>query len=76
MLASGRRVTASGNHPFLTLDGWVHLDDLHVGSPDRVVATRRAGRSIRCTDTIPREIWDYIERKSVARRTARCARTT
>ena len=31
-LASGRRVKASGNHPFLTIDGWRHLDDLGVGA--------------------------------------------
>jgi replicative DNA helicase len=31
-LASGRRVTASANHPFLTVDGWVRLDELAVGS--------------------------------------------
>ena len=31
-LASGRRVTASTNHPFLTVDGWLRLDELAVGS--------------------------------------------
>jgi replicative DNA helicase len=31
-LASGRRVTASANHPFLTVDGWLRLDELAVGS--------------------------------------------
>jgi replicative DNA helicase len=31
-LASGRRVTASANHPFLTVDGWVRLDELAVDS--------------------------------------------
>jgi replicative DNA helicase len=30
-LASGRQVTASANHPFLTLDGWTRLDELQVG---------------------------------------------
>ena len=30
-LASGREVTASGNHPFLTLDGWQPLEKLAVG---------------------------------------------
>ncbi|MFL6130197.1 MAG: replicative DNA helicase [Mycobacteriales bacterium] len=38
-LGSGRTVTASGNHPFLTLDGWVALDDLEVGS--RIAVPRR-----------------------------------
>ncbi len=31
-LASGRRVTATGNHPFLTYDGWVPLRELTVGA--------------------------------------------
>ena len=31
-LASGRRVQATGNHPFLTYDGWVPLAELTVGS--------------------------------------------
>ncbi|RKS06649.1 replicative DNA helicase [Nocardiopsis sp. Huas11] len=30
-LTSGREVTASGNHPFLTLDGWQPLEKLAVG---------------------------------------------
>jgi replicative DNA helicase len=38
-LASGRVVRASGNHPFLTIDGWARLDDLDVG--DRIAVTRR-----------------------------------
>jgi replicative DNA helicase len=42
-LASGRRVRASGNHPFLTLDGWARLDDLDVG--DRIAVSRRLGAS-------------------------------
>jgi replicative DNA helicase len=31
VLASGRRVKASGNHPFLTTAGWVAVDRLDVG---------------------------------------------
>ena len=38
-LASGREVTASGNHPFLTFDGWRRLDEL--GAGDRVAIPRR-----------------------------------
>jgi replicative DNA helicase len=38
-LRSGLQVEASGNHPFRTLDGWVALDELAVGS--RVAAARR-----------------------------------
>src|SRR5690606_28863492 len=30
-LASGRTVTASANHPFLTVDGWRRLDELAPG---------------------------------------------
>ncbi len=31
-LGSGRRITASANHPFLTVDGWLRLDELTVES--------------------------------------------
>lgn len=37
-LASGREVEATANHPFMTLDGWVPLGELTVGS--RVAAPR------------------------------------
>jgi replicative DNA helicase len=63
-LASGRTVTASANHPFLTLDGWVHLADLTVGM--HVASSRRSGPAVDPRrDTVPREIWDYIERKGL-----------
>ena len=39
-MASGRSVKASGNHPFLALEGWFPLDKLDVG--DRI-AVPRAG---------------------------------
>jgi len=63
-LASGRTVTASANHPFLTLDGWVHLSELGVGM--YVAASRRSGPPVdaKC-DSVPREVWDYIERKGL-----------
>ena len=38
-LASGREVEATGNHPFMTLDGWTALEQLTVG--DRVAVPRR-----------------------------------
>jgi replicative DNA helicase len=38
-LASGREVEATGNHPFMTLDGWTPLEQLKVG--DRVAVPRR-----------------------------------
>jgi replicative DNA helicase len=31
-LGSGRTVVASANHPFLTVDGWLRLDELTIGS--------------------------------------------
>ncbi len=39
-LASGRRVTATGNHKFLTLDGWMPLAELAQGS--RIASLRHA----------------------------------
>ena len=63
-LASGRTVTASANHPFLTLDGWVHLADLSVGA--HVASSRLGGPAVDPRgDAIPREVWDYIERKGL-----------
>jgi replicative DNA helicase len=63
-LASGRTVTASANHPFLTLDGWVHLADLAAGM--YVASSRVGGPEVDPRrDAIPREVWDYIERKSL-----------
>jgi len=38
-LASGRSIKASGNHPFLELEGWQRLDQLEVGS--RIAVARR-----------------------------------
>ncbi|OBA72025.1 replicative DNA helicase [Mycobacterium sp. 1554424.7] len=38
-LASGREVEATGNHPFMKLDGWTPLEQLNVG--DRIAAPRR-----------------------------------
>lgn len=40
-LASGRQVTATGNHPFRTVEGWARLDELTVGS--RLAVPRRLG---------------------------------
>ncbi len=44
-LASGRRIKASANHPFLTVDGWLRLDELRPGVevavPRRLPAPRR-----------------------------------
>jgi replicative DNA helicase len=38
-LVSGRQVEATGNHPFMTLDGWTPLEELEVG--DRLATPRR-----------------------------------
>ena len=38
-LASGREVEATGNHPFMRLDGWTPLEELTVG--DRLAVPRR-----------------------------------
>jgi len=40
-LASGRRVKASANHPFLTYDGWKRLDELAVNT--RIAVPRAIG---------------------------------
>ncbi len=37
--AQGKRIVATANHPFRTLDGWKHLGDLRVG--DRIAAPRQ-----------------------------------
>ncbi len=41
VLASGREVTATANHPFRTVEGWQRLDELRIGS--RVATPRRLG---------------------------------
>src|SRR5246500_3382748 len=38
-LASGREVEATGNHPFMKLDGWTPLEQLKIG--DRIATPRR-----------------------------------
>ena len=38
-LASGREVEATGNHPFMKLEGWTPLEQLNVG--DRIAVPRR-----------------------------------
>jgi len=72
-LASGRSVKASGNHPFLALEGWFPLEKLDVG--DRV-AVPRAGQwptsvgtdlpdvppGSATVDTVPREVWSYVRK--------------
>ena len=62
-LASGRCVTASANHPFLTIDGWVQVGALAPGA--RIASTRPADGADPRHDTIPPAVWDYIERKGL-----------
>jgi replicative DNA helicase len=67
-MASGRSVKASGNHPFLALEGWFPLDKLDVG--DRIAIPRSGpwGDSVGTDpgvddrDTVPREVWTYIRK--------------
>ncbi|GGM66974.1 replicative DNA helicase [Longimycelium tulufanense] len=49
-LASGREVEATGNHPFLTIDGWIPLAELAVG--DRLAVSRRVPEPL-CTEPLP-----------------------
>ena len=58
-LASGRVVTASANHPFLTVDGWVPLGDLAVG--DRL-AVRPTGPDDPTSKTVPAEVVTHLEK--------------
>ncbi len=66
-LASGRRVDASSNHPFLTVEGWRRLESLVVG--DRIAATRvvraQKGSVIPILDVIPGPVWDHVQQKSL-----------
>jgi len=59
-LASGRTIKASGNHPFLTLDGWSPLDDLIIG--DHVAVPREVFESQAPSDVLPPEIADHLEK--------------
>ncbi|WP_280403317.1 replicative DNA helicase [Nocardia brasiliensis] len=46
-LASGRVVDATGNHPFLTVDGWIALEKLAVG--DRLATPRQVPEPVHTT---------------------------
>ena len=63
-LASGRRIDASANHPFLTLDGWQPVEDLTVGS--RIAGARRLPEgSNPNVDVIPAQVWEHVRHKSL-----------
>jgi replicative DNA helicase len=67
-LASGRSIKASGNHPFLALEGWFPLEKLDVGD---FVAVPRAGdwpvtvgldTDAAHAQVVPREVWTYLRK--------------
>jgi len=62
-LASGRCVTASANHPFLTVEGWVQVAALTPGA--RIASSRSIEPCDPARDTIPPAVWDYIEQKGL-----------
>src|SRR5450830_1740157 len=53
-LASGKEITATGNHPFLTYEGWTALGELAVGS--RVGVPRHVPGPERCADWDDRKV--------------------
>ncbi|TLG18080.1 replicative DNA helicase [Nocardia cyriacigeorgica] len=53
-LASGREVEATGNHPFLTVDGWIALDKLSVG--DRLATPRVVPEPVHTTRMAESEV--------------------
>ncbi|WP_280468814.1 replicative DNA helicase [Nocardia cyriacigeorgica] len=53
-LASGREVEATGNHPFLTVDGWIALDKLSVG--DRLATPRMVPEPVHTTRMAESEV--------------------
>lgn len=68
-LASGRVVTGTDNHPFLTLDGWTPLGDLEPGSRiavARAVPDRDATAALNTNvDSIPSTVWEYVRSKAM-----------
>jgi replicative DNA helicase len=53
-LASGREITATANHPFLTYDGWKPLGDLAVGT--RLAVARHVPPPLNITSRNPDEV--------------------
>jgi replicative DNA helicase len=65
-LASGRFVDASGNHPFLTVEGWKRVEALIVG--DCIAATRGPGEGLRSLsrgEVLPGAVWEHVRRKTL-----------
>ena len=61
-LASGRSVKASGNHPFLTLDGWRALEELRIG--DRLAVPRRIPESSGCAEWPDAHVYGVEDQKT------------
>ncbi len=65
--ASGRVIEASGNHPFLSLDGWVRVEDMKLG--DRFAGAARgpalmgAPELVNSDDGMPATVAEYIALK-------------
>ncbi|ONM48998.1 replicative DNA helicase [Nocardia donostiensis] len=53
-LASGREVEATGNHPFLTVDGWIPLERLTIG--DRVATPRSVPEPVHTMRMVDAEV--------------------
>jgi replicative DNA helicase len=53
-LASGREVEATGNHPFMKLDGWTPLEQLKIG--DRIATPRRVPEPVETQRMDDREV--------------------
>ncbi len=64
-LGSGRRIDASANHPFLTVAGWLRLDELTVGT--------RIAVPLRMPAPVRRCGWDAQEVREAARQVAEAA---
>jgi replicative DNA helicase len=60
VLASGHQITATANHPLLTVGGWTPVDALSMG--DAIAVRRQAGSPGH--ESVPRDVWDHV-RKAV-----------
>ena len=57
--AAGRSIEATANHPFLTVDGWVPLQDLGPGRKI-ALAKERLGPMPSSGGDLPREVWRHV----------------